>query len=255
MPYAFAIEPESFQAFETEEELLNRCKEWGLLSAKAVKAKEMFYKGNQLQVNCRIVGFVDETTAVIEFDDGTKHCIHPAYLKEMQASSFNQRSAAPNEQGQADRTDSESAKRKPAAPATGSQDAKQTEPSSKSEASKPGNTDKPAKPAKPAKSASKKLALPEAKVKMTAVVKEFTTVPNHFTEADDEVVIYEDVKIVEPELELGAAWSSHSATLKKLELAVGDALSFEAKVVARKLTRHPVPYKINNPSKIVKETH
>lgn len=113
--------------------------------------------------------------------------------------------------------------------------------------------------AKPkAKTASKskaiKIDLPDGKVKMSAVVKEFTTVPNHFSDNDDEVIIYEAVAITEPELiEIGEAWSSHSATMKKQELEVGDILSFEAKIIKKKLTRNPVPYKINNPSKIQKE--
>jgi len=87
---------------------------------------------------------------------------------------------------------------------------------------------------------------------MTAIVKEFATVPNHFTEEDDEVIIYEAVAILEPAIEVGDAWSSHSATLKKLELAVGDKLAFDGKIAAKKLLKHPVPYKINNPSKIQK---
>ncbi|MEF3306444.1 hypothetical protein PV407_25145, partial [Paenibacillus sp. GYB003] len=98
-----------------------------------------------------------------------------------------------------------------------------------------------------------KLELPEDKVKMTATVKEFTTVPNNFSDSDDEVIVYESVAVLEPQqLDIGAAWSSNSATLKKLELEVGDRLTFEAKIVAKKLTKHPVPYKINNPSKLQK---
>lgn len=245
--YAFAIEPAAFQAFENEEEQIERCKEWGLLSDKAVKPKVYIYKGNNLQVDCSIVGFVDPTTVVIEFEDKSKHCIHPAYLKEMQANSFNQRATVSGGSEQAEKSEKDSKARKTASSETTSTDADKSKPSQNAAAPKPD------KRATPAKTASKKLTLPEAKVKMTAVVKEFATVPNHFTEMDDEVIVYEDVNIVEPPMELGAAWSSHSATLKKLELAVGDAITFEAKVVAKKLTRHPVRYKINNPSKIIKE--
>ncbi|MBJ8193109.1 hypothetical protein JDS79_40945, partial [Bacillus cereus] len=60
-----------------------------------------------------------------------------------------------------------------------------------------------------------KLELPEEKVKMTATVQEFTTVPNNFSDTEDEVIIYEAVAITDPPLEVGVAWSSHSATLKK----------------------------------------
>jgi len=243
--HAFVIEPAAYQAFENEDEQLDRCKEWGLLSDKAVKSKEYLYKGNNQQLGCRIVGFVDPFTAVVAFDNGQKHCIHPAFLKEMQAGSFNQKLLASAD-------DPENGGESAAVPAK--KEAADDAPVSVSVPSPaPAAADKAAPPAKPAKSKSKKLELPEEKVKMKAIVKEFATVPNHFTEADDEVIVYEPVSMIEPELELGSAWSSHSATLKKLELAVGDALSFEAKVVAKKLTKHPVPYKINNPSKIVKD--
>ncbi|MNJ48440.1 hypothetical protein D3C77_436330 [compost metagenome] len=77
--------------------------------------------------------------------------------------------------------------------------------------------------------------------------------PNHFSDNDDEVIIYENVAASEPELEIGDAWSSHSATIKKLELEIGDTITFEAKIVAKKLTRHPVPYKLNNAAKIQKQ--
>lgn len=104
---------------------------------------------------------------------------------------------------------------------------------------------------KPAASKKKPaLQLPEDKLKVTAVVKEFTTVPNHFSDNDDEVIIYENVAIEGHELAIDEVWSSHSATLKKLELKEGDPVSFEAKIVAKKLSQHPVKYKINNPSKM-----
>lgn len=249
MAHAFAIEPAAYQAFENEDELLERCKEWGLLSDKAVKSKEYVYKGHNQQLGCRIVGFVDPFTAVIAFDNEQKHCIHPAYLKEMQASGFNQKLLSSADDPEAGGEAATPEPRQPSEPAKAA-----VSPAAQDAAGEsPATADPSAKPAKPAKSKSKKLELPEEKVKMKAVVKEFATVPNHFTETDDEVIVYEPVSILEPELELGSAWSSHSATLKKLELAVGDAISFEAKVVAKKLTKHPVPYKINNPSKIVKD--
>ncbi len=78
------------------------------------------------------------------------------------------------------------------------------------------------------------------------------SVPNHFTDEDDEVIIYEAVAILDPAIEVGVAWSSHISTLKKLELQVGDKLTFECKIAAKKLTKHPVPYKLNSPSKIQK---
>ncbi|WNR46235.1 hypothetical protein [Paenibacillus roseipurpureus] len=249
MEYAFAIQPGAFTRFDDEAELLDQCKEWGLVSEKASKAKAFFYKGNNLNVPCNIVGLVDPMTAVIELDTGQLHCIHPSYLKEMQAANYSQRGAAFTEDGVVDEIESEA-------------EAAVVE----EKASKPAKAPKVAEPAgggdgeaAPAKSKVKKekapkLELPEEKVKMKATVMEFTTVPNNFSDTDDEVIIYEAVSILEPAIEVGSAWSSHSATLKKLELAVGDIVTFECKIVAKKLSKHPVAYKINNPGKMQKVT-
>ncbi|UQZ84200.1 hypothetical protein SK3146_03433 [Paenibacillus konkukensis] len=286
MAYAFIIEPGIYTTFEDEAAQVDKCKEWGLLSGKASKAKTFYYKGNGMNLPCSIVGFVDHLTAVIEFDSGEKHCIHPSYLKEMQASSYAQKIPASSEEaaeqgGAAAEAETEAAQAdKEAAETTLAQEADSVaeeeraseaaskadaEPSADSAAEQPITlaeehaATEPAQapaPKEPAKGKAKKLPkpeLPEDKVKMIATVKEFATVPNHFSDNDDEVVIYEEVSIVEPETVIGDAWSSYSATLKKLELEVGDKLTFEAKVIAKKLTKHPVPYKINNPSKLQKE--
>ncbi|MFH5182447.1 hypothetical protein ACHHV8_07285 [Paenibacillus sp. TAB 01] len=272
MGYAFAIEPDTYHAFADETALIEKCKEWGLLTEKASKAKAFFYKRKGMSLACSIVGFVDQMTAVIEFENKQRHCIHPSYLKEMQAANYGQKLASAAEEA----TVSASAAAEPAeseaaansetqAPAAAA--AKDEEPASDAslgEASQleaaaivePADAE-PAAEA-PAKGKAKKekaakLVLPEGKVTMTATVQEFTTVPNHFSDSDDEVIIYEAVSIAEPAAEVGLAWSSHSATLKKLELNVGDTITFEGKIVAKKLTKHPVPYKINNPAKIQKE--
>lgn len=88
MTYAFMIEPDFYTPLHTDEERIEKCQEWGLLSDKATKLKTFYYKGNGLNVPCTIVGFVDHMAAVIQLDNDQKHCIHPAYLKEMQASGF-----------------------------------------------------------------------------------------------------------------------------------------------------------------------
>lgn len=253
MVHAFIIEPIAYNAFETETALLGQCKEWGLLSEKATRTKPFSYKGNGTNLTCVIVGFVDKLTAVIELENGQRHCIHPAYLKEMQASSFGRRITASAE------ADTEEAEADVAPEAASASEAAGTEPpsvdESESEAMSTEEVRVEEEPkAKPSKKKSDKLQLPEDKVKMTATVQEFTTVPNNFSDNDDEVIIYEAVSISEPEIEVGVAWSSHSATLKKLELAVGDTITFEGKIVAKKLTKHPVPYKINNPAKIQKQS-
>ncbi|CAN7469350.1 hypothetical protein [Paenibacillus sp. LjRoot56] len=249
MDYAFAIEPSAFTRFDDESELIEQCKEWGLVSEKAVKAKAFFYKGNSLNVACNIVGLVDPMTAVIELDTKQLHCIHPSYLKEMQAANYSQRGAALAEDAAvADELETAEPEEKPA----------KASKSAKAEAISEDGQAAPAEKA-PAKEKTKKekapkLELPEEKVKMKATVTEFTTVPNNFSDTDDEVIIYEAVSILDPALDIGTAWSSHSATLKKLELAVGDTVTFECKIVAKKLSKHPVPYKINNPGKMQKVT-
>jgi len=269
MEYEFVIEPLSYIAFEDETVQLEQCKEWGLLSGKASKTKAFFYKGYGLNLPCNIVGMVDKITAVIELENRQLHCVHPSYLKEMQAASYGQKPVA----DEAVVADPESSVLKTAkaatSPVTESIGTQRDEESSKSaepimatttklpEAAEPPIVDisdpDGASQSKVKKAKKPKLELPEGKVKMTATVQEFTTVPNHFSDNDDEVVIYESVAILEPETEVGEAWSSHSATLKKLELAIGDTITFEAKIVAKKLTKHPVAYKINNPAKIQKE--
>lgn len=289
MAYAFAIRPVAYQTFADEDEQIRKCKEWGLLTDKASRMKTFYYKGNGRNETCTVVGYVDDVTAVIAFDDGTLHSIHPSYLKEMQASQFGSRppaaasdepAAAADEpaggaaaKAAADEPAGGAAAKAAAEEPAGGATAKATAEESEGDATAKAAADEPdsgaaakaaaeqadaeAAPARPAPKSSGrgsgKLKLPEDKVRMRATVKEFTTVPNHFADADDEVIVYEDVVIEEPVTELGSAWSSHSATLKKLELQPGDTLTFEAKVAAKKLTRHPVPYKINNPSKIQKQ--
>ncbi|MFC3799400.1 hypothetical protein [Cohnella sp. GCM10012308] len=270
MVYAFVIEPASYIAFADEAEQLDKLKEWDLVSEKATKAKTFYYKGNGLKEACGIVGYVDHMTAVIELPNKQKHCIHPSYLKEMQAANFGQRyaSAAESEDAGAEReetrADTAAVTASPAAqirPGEAAPEAQDDRSAADAFASFVASGDEapaasavaaaPAK-AKAGAARSKKVQLPEEKIKLTATVKEFTTVPNHFADNDDEVIIYESVAIGDSETELGEAWSSHSATLKKLELEVGDKLTFEAKVVAKKLAKHPIPYKINNPAKIAK---
>lgn len=62
------------------------------------------------------------------------------------------------------------------------------------------------------------------------------SVPDYFPGNDGEVIAYEAVAIVAPEI----------------VLAEEGQLTFEAKMITPKLTMHPVPYKINNPSRIQK---
>ncbi|MCD1260433.1 hypothetical protein B5M42_016660 [Paenibacillus athensensis] len=254
---AFILSPEAFNAFEDESEQIEKCKAWGLLSEKAAKTKAFYYKNSGMSLTCTIAGYIDDMTAVIRFENGALHCIHPSYLKEMQASTFGAKNAAASEDAGAGPAGAEADKPEASVlaqaadsgtPVADDDGADETPPAQAPKA----KATKAAAPKEKAKKASK-LELPEGKVKMKATVKEFASVPNHFTEEDDEVIIYEAVSLEEdPPVEIGTAWSSHSATLKKLELEVGDTLAFEGKIVAKKLTKHPVPYKINNPAKLQK---
>lgn len=111
MGHPFIIEPISYISFENEAEQIEKCKEWGLLSEKAAKTKVFFYKGNGMNLECIIIGYVDKMTAVISFENEQKHCIHPSYLKEMQASSYGQKTSnaveeiAPAQEIEADKND------------------------------------------------------------------------------------------------------------------------------------------------------
>lgn len=275
------ITPSDYVAFEDEDTAIDKCKEWGLVTPKATKMKNFYHKGTGKRLACEIVGYVDDITAVIKLETGELHLIHPSYLKEMQAASYGNKIAAASNESTTNEAindevisekliddeaiSDEAAEMDLEAIAKIEEDVEESrnlsvEPlegvvdisfPSETEALSPEPIMKP-KESKAKKTKQPKLELPIDKVKMSAKVAEFTTVPNHFSESEDEVIIYEEVRVIEPELLIGEAWSSHSATLKKQELEVGDVLTFEAKIVAKKLTKHPVAYKINNPSKIQK---
>jgi hypothetical protein len=238
-----------FEEFQDKEHYKQKVKEWGLSSAK----EEFWYKEKDFQELVTIKGYelygnTDEfNTIVVEFKDGNLTCIHPAYLKEMQQSSFGKESIW--EEGN-DR-ESETPKGEVSVQI-------------KTPEVKVVETKK-AEPKKAKKEKAVKLELPDEKVHFSAAIKQFAMTYNSFTEENDEVVIFEDVQIqLEPPINIEYAWCSHSKTLKKLELAIGDLLEFDGKITTKKLTKgkdapeefnfsHTVPYKINNPSKLVKQ--
>lgn len=218
-----------FITFENEEAYIAKGTEWKLFTERSVK-KELVYKSNGYQAKVKLVGYEEyggsTQTIVVEFEDGSLGCIHPAYLKEMQSASFGKDSFI-EEATTATDSHAEQAEIK-------------SDKKPKSKAKK--------EPAQP------KLVLPEDKVHFTAMVKEFTAKMNHFTGEEDEVILLEHVKIEgEQELEIGDAWCSYSKTLKKLELAEGDSLEFDGKIVDKKFDK-AIRYKINNPSKLKKTT-
>jgi len=242
-----------FEGFRDVEHYKEKLKEWGLSSAKEAKREFLFKERNYQRIvtikGYEIYGKTEEyNTVVIEFQDGNLSCIHPAHLKEMQQSSFGKESML-------EVTEKEPViLETPMTKVSDTTDTKETE-------SKP----KKAKAVKPKKEKEPKIELPAEKVHFTATVKQFAMTYNPFNEENDEVVILENVQIIqEPPLELGLAWCSHSKTLKKFELAAGDVLEFDGKVAKKKLQKGkdvpeefivevPVPYKVNNPSKIVKQ--
>lgn len=238
----------SFETFIDENHYKEKLKEWGISSAREAK-KEFLYKEGQNQYTVSIKGYEsygitgEFDTVVIEFQDGKQCCIHPAYLKEMQQSSFGKENIFSD---------------------VGS---KGTESAVvEVEADSPTLSKNKSKPKKttPKKEKAVKIDLPSEKVHFTAKVKQFALTYNPFNEENDEVVILEDVQISQdPPLVLDYAWCSHSKTLKKFELVTGDLLEFDGKVTAKKLAKGkdvpedqmievPVLYKINNPSKIIK---
>ena len=253
-----------FDTFRDEDHYKEKLKEWGLSSAKEAK-REFWYKDRHSQRLVSIKGYetygsaAELNTVVIEFNDGHLSCIHPAYLKEMQQSSFGKESLLNLEDKDIPTVESgdkvESNNAEDSSPAAKELPKKEDEPKPKQAK---------VKETKPKKEKAPKLELPADKVHFAATVKQFALTYNPFNEENDEVVVLENVKIIQDNpLEIGFAWCSHSKTLKKFELAVGDQLEFDGKVAAKKLAKGkdveeeflvdvPVLYKVNNPSKIVK---
>ncbi|URT72986.1 hypothetical protein [Cytobacillus firmus] len=246
-----------FETFQDDAHYEEKVREWGLSTTREVK-KEFWYKEKTQQRLVTVEGYQtygesgDYYTIIIEFQDGNLSCIHPAYLKEMQSPSFGKALAA-------DFGDISSAPSEKEAP-------KKAAEKSVDETKKSADNSKSDKPA--AKKAKKEkqpaFELPADKVHFTAKVKQLALSWNHFNEANDEVIILEDLIIQEDEpIEVGLGWCSHSKTLKKFELQPGERLEFDGKIVKKKLPKgkdcdeefiieESVLYKINNPSKIKK---
>jgi hypothetical protein len=207
--------PGQYTAFENEQQAMDFCKVWGLLPQNATKQKVYKYKGQNMDVTCEIIGFADLVYAVIQMGEQL-HNIHPSYLREMQNANYGK--GKPEE---GDSIDSESI-----VDEENVEEKKETA-----------------------------ITLQEGKVSVEATVSGFALVPNPFSKTDDEVVIFEQVSFLNENetIVLESAWSSYSIALKKLELQAGDNLTFEAKLVAKKLNKHPVKYKINNAAKITKK--
>ncbi|MCM3584306.1 hypothetical protein M3182_00940 [Mesobacillus maritimus] len=236
-----------FETFTDDNHFFEKLKEWGLSTAK----KKFWYKEKEHQRLVSIKGFQvygetdDYNTIIIEFEDGNLSCIHPAFLKEMQAASFGKNLLT-------NHTSPATQVKQPTDQAKAENEKKSTVSTSKTEK-------------KTTKEKASKLELPTEKVHFTAKVKQFGLTWNHFNEDNDEVVVFEEVVIQQEQpLEIGFAWCAHSKTLKKQELLPGETLEFDGKIVKKKLPKgkdiedeemivqEPVQYKLNNPSKIKK---
>jgi hypothetical protein len=252
-----------YERFQNEANYTEKVKEWGLSASK----KEFWFKERTHQRLVKIVGYEvfgdtsEYNTLVVEFQDGNLTCIHPAYLKEMQSSSFGKEIKSPAEGNPVKDVAVEMVDSTVATVNVehGPEDTieKQDNPTPKDTKPKTTKTKKE----KPAK-----LVLPEDKVHFSGSVKQLALSWNHFNEENDEVIVLENVKIEQEEpVEIGLAWCAHSKTLKKFELSPGDHLEFDGKIVKKSLPKGKdvedeallldvsVPYKINNPSKLVKK--
>jgi hypothetical protein len=246
-----------YETFEDDAHYEVKVREWGLSTTKEVK-KEFWYKEKTHQRLVAIKGFQaygesgDYHTIVIEFQDGNLSCIHPAYLKEMQAPGFGKAIIA--DFGETALASSE----KKALTDDNDKPADVPKKSEENSTKKKTDVKKAKKKKQPA------LDLPVEKVHFTAKIKQFALSWNHFNEDNDEVIVLENVVIQQDNpVEVGLAWCSHSKTLKKFELETGETLEFDGKIVKKKLPKgkdceeefiieDPVPYKINNLSKIKK---
>jgi hypothetical protein len=231
--------PQEYTAFENEAQAVEFCKVWGLLPQKAAKPKTYRYKGQSMDVNCEIIGYADHVFAVIQIGDQL-HNIHPSYLREMQTGQYGK--GKPDDEGDADTIATETVEDELSAAEVNVVEKKE-----KAEVTKEKK-----KAEKPPKETP--VTLPEGKVNFEAIVTEFASVPNPFSDTDDEVVIFEQASFTvgDETIVLESAWSSFNNAFKKIEPQLGDKLSFEAKIVAKKLNKHPVKYKINNAAKIAK---
>lgn len=220
--------------FEEEEHYAQKGREWGLFN-KSTK-EEFWYKGKTYQRKVKIIGYEvhgTHNTAIIEFQDGNLSCIHPAYLKEMQSPNFGKEVLETEEKEEEEQPTEEKSK-------------KQSE----------EKKEKPKSKEKPKKEKKEKLLLPEGKVSFQATVKEVAKKMNHFTQEEEEFLLFENVFTLnenrEVSLEIGNAYAGYSKTLKSKELNPNDTITFEGKVVEKKFNKE-YPYKLNNPGKIEKK--
>lgn len=74
-----------WRKFESENEKIERLKEWQLISPKAKEIKKFYYKGAYTNepTECDVAGFVDNNEIIL-YINGELHSIHPDYFADMQ---------------------------------------------------------------------------------------------------------------------------------------------------------------------------
>lgn len=74
-----------WRVFESENEKIEKLKEWKLISPKATEIKKLYYKGayTNESMECDVVGFVDDNEIIL-YVSGQLHSIHPDYFADMQ---------------------------------------------------------------------------------------------------------------------------------------------------------------------------
>ena len=80
---------EKWHKFKSKEEKIEKLKELKIISPKAKKIKDLYYKGLYVSeiTKCAVIGFVNNSEIVLNVK-GQLHSIHPDYFKDMQKKTF-----------------------------------------------------------------------------------------------------------------------------------------------------------------------
>ncbi|QOX63908.1 hypothetical protein FRZ06_11485 [Anoxybacterium hadale] len=84
--------------FISNEEKIEKLKQWSLISPKSNIIKTLTYKGHYADkpTICDVIGYVDDNEIIIKIDEEISS-IHPTYLKEMQKPNFSKFELAESE--------------------------------------------------------------------------------------------------------------------------------------------------------------
>lgn len=90
------IEPKrEWRTFESQEEEMEKLREWQLISPKATEVKQFYYKGTYADkpIECKVAGYVDDNEIIL-YINGKLHSIHPDYFFDMQRKDFSKESSS-----------------------------------------------------------------------------------------------------------------------------------------------------------------